>query len=72
LEEVKEEVSKDEDYKEAIKSLEKGEEMSHGNLNQEKGVVYHHIRFCIPYGLRMSVLESEHDSKVAGHMDQNK
>jgi hypothetical protein len=65
-------VSKDEDYKEAMKSLEKNEENLYDTLSQEEGVLYHGARFWVPSGLRTSVLESEYDSKVAGHMVQDK
>jgi hypothetical protein len=72
LEEVKEEALKDEDYKEAMKSLEKNKENSHDTLSQEEGVLYHCARLWVPCGIRTSILESEHDSKVAGHMGQDK
>jgi hypothetical protein len=72
LEEVKEEALKDEDYKEAMKTLEKNEENSHDTLSQEEGVLYHRARLWVPCSIRTSVLESEHDSKVAGHMGQDK
>jgi hypothetical protein len=72
LEEIKEEALKDEDYKEAMKSLEKNEENSHDTLRQEERVLYHRTRLWVPCGIRTSVLESEHDSKVAGHRGQDK
>jgi hypothetical protein len=65
-------VSKDEDYKEAMKSLGKNEEYSHNTLRKEEGVVYHHPRWWVPCGLRTSVLENENDSKVASHMGHDK
>jgi flagellar motility protein MotE (MotC chaperone) len=69
LEEVQEEALKDEDYKKAMKSLEKKiEENSHDTLSQEEGVLNHRARLWVPCGIRTSVLESEHDSKIAGHM----
>jgi hypothetical protein len=55
-----------------MKSLEKNEENSHDTLSQEEGVLYHHARLWVPCGIRTSVLESEHDSKVADHMGQDK
>jgi hypothetical protein len=72
LEEVKEEALKDEDYKEAMKSLEKNEENSHDTLSQEEGVLYYRPRLWVPCGIRTRILESEHDSKVAGHMGEDK
>jgi hypothetical protein len=72
LDEVKEEALTDEDYKVAMRSLEKNEENSHDTLSQEEGVLYHRARLCVPCSIRISILESEHDSKVAGHMDQDK
>jgi hypothetical protein len=72
LEEVREEVSKGEDYKEAMKSLEKDEENIPFTLSQEERVLYHRTRLWVPCGLRTSILESEHDSKVAGHMGEDK
>jgi hypothetical protein len=55
-----------------MKSLEKNEENTHDTLSQEEVVLYHRARLWVPCGLRTSVLESEHDSKVAGHMGQDK
>jgi hypothetical protein len=45
LQEVKEEASKDEDYKETMKTLEKNEQNSQDTLSQEEGMLYHRIRF---------------------------
>jgi hypothetical protein len=42
--EVKEEASKDEDYKEAMKSLEKKEANSHYTHSQGEGVLYQDVR----------------------------
>jgi hypothetical protein len=54
-----------------MKSVEKNEEYSQNTLSQEEGVWYHRARLWVPYGIRTRVLESEHDSKVAGHMGQD-
>jgi hypothetical protein len=67
LEQVKEETFKDEDYDEAMKILEKYEENSYDTLSQEEEVLDYRARLWVPYCIRTSVLESEHDSKVAGY-----
>jgi hypothetical protein len=72
LEEVKKQALKDEDYKEATKSLEKNEENSHDILSQGEGVLYHRAILWDPCGIRTSIRESEHDSKVAGNRGQDK
>jgi putative transposase len=65
-------VSKDEDYKETMKNLEKDEENLHNTLSQEEGVWYHCPRLWVSCGLRISVQESEHNSKVAGQIGEDK
>jgi hypothetical protein len=55
-----------------MKSLEKNEENSHDILSQEEEVLYHRTRLWVPCGIRTSIIESDYDSKVAGHMGQNK
>jgi hypothetical protein len=72
LEEVKEEGAKDEEYLEAIQSLGKEDEKTESTLHQEAGVLYRKLKLWVPCGLRDSLLHSEHDSKVAGHMVQDK
>jgi hypothetical protein len=55
-----------------MKSLEQDAENLHDTLSQEERVLYHRTRLWVPCGFRTSVLESEYNSKVAGHMDQDK
>jgi hypothetical protein len=68
LEEVKEEGAKDKEYLEALQSLGKEDEKTESTLHQEEGVLYRKLKLWVPCGLRDSVLQSEYDSKVAGHM----
>jgi hypothetical protein len=68
---VKEAVLKDEDYKEAMKSLDKNEEYSNDTLSQEEGVLYHHTRLWVPCSIRISFQESEYNSNVDGHRDKD-
>jgi hypothetical protein len=68
LEEVKEEGAKDKEYLEALQSLGKDNEKTESTLHQEEGVIYRNVNPLIPCGLRDRVLQSEHDSKVSGHM----
>jgi hypothetical protein len=55
-----------------MKSLEKHEENIYDTLSQEEGVLYQRARLWVASCLKTSVLESEYDSKVAGHMGQDK
>jgi hypothetical protein len=63
---------KDEEYLEALQSLGKEDEKTESTLHQEEGVLYRKLKLWVPCSLRDSVLQSEHDSKVAGHMGQDK
>jgi hypothetical protein len=72
FEEVKLEASKDEDYKQAMKRLEKEEENGPETFSQEDEVLYQRMGLWIPCGLRTSILGREYDSKVAGHMGEDK
>jgi hypothetical protein len=55
-----------------MKSLEKNDENAHNTLSQEAGVLTHCPRLWVQCGFRTSVRESEHNSKVAGHMGKHK
>jgi hypothetical protein len=72
LKEVKKEGAKNEEYEEALKSPGKEDEKTESILHQEDGVLYRKLNLWVPCGLRDSVLQSEHDSKVAGHIGQVK
>jgi len=53
---------------------EKGRTWTDGILESREGCVYRKERLWVPEGkgLRQGILESEHDTKVAGHMGQDK
>jgi hypothetical protein len=72
LEELKEEGAKDKEYLEGIQSLDRQDEKMESTLYQEEGVLYRKLKLWVPCGLRDGVLQSEYDSKVAGHMGQDK
>jgi len=43
-----------------------------GEIKKENGVLYRGNLLWVPKGLIQPVLESEHDTKIAGHMGQDK
>jgi len=42
------------------------------DIKKENGVLYRRGLLWVPQGLIQRILESEHDTKVAGHMGQDK
>jgi hypothetical protein len=56
----------------ALQSLGKDDEKTETTLHQEEGVLYRKLNLWVLCSLRVRVLQSEHDSKVAGHMGQDK
>jgi hypothetical protein len=63
---------KDQDYVKAMDSLRGGNKRADEILHEEDGILFRRLRLWIPSSLRDDVLVSEHDSKVAGHMGQDK
>jgi len=74
---VKEEGKKDEAYEEAKKQETAAVELSPDGrkareLENEDGVLYRGNLLWVPKGLVQRIMESEHGTKVAGHMGQDK
>jgi len=74
---VKEEGKKDEVYEQAKKQAASIKELlpkdrTVKELSLEDGVLYRRNLLWVPRGLISKVLGSEHDTKVAGHMGQDK
>jgi hypothetical protein len=55
----------DKDYREAAKQAKEP-------LMVEDSILYQKMKLWVPKDLRATVLESEHDSKIAGHFGQDK
>ena len=77
LADVRKEGKKDEAYEQAKKQEAKADELPPKNrkgkeLGNENGVLYRKNLLCVPKGLVQRILESEHDTKVAGQMGQDK
>jgi hypothetical protein len=72
LEKVRSEGEKDEEYKKELNHLLENQEQEQNILHQEEGILYRKLKLWVPSGLRLEVCESEHDSKVATHMGQDK
>jgi hypothetical protein len=70
--EIRSEGEKDEEYKKELNYLLENEEQEQNILHQEEEILYRKLKLWVPSGLRLEVCESEHDSKVAGHMGQDK
>lgn len=82
LSKVREEGKKDEEYQQTWTQIEKevvladpvpkDRKVTEGRLSVQEGLVYRRNILCIPKGLVRQIIESEHDTKVAGHMGQDK
>jgi len=77
LENVRREGKKDEAYEQAGRQAAAAEELlpkdrTVKELSWEDGVLYRRNLLWVPKGLIPGILESEHDTKVAGHMGQDK
>jgi len=77
LEKVKEEGKKDNNYEQAIKQEAMAGELAPKEqrvkeIRIEGGLVYRKNLLWIPNALIQQIMESEHDTKVAGHMGQDK
>jgi len=59
----------DETYLATLKALLKGDSKVHTNFSIEKDLLLYKNRWYIPKdeGLRLTIMEAEHDSKIAGH-----
>jgi hypothetical protein len=55
----------DKDYQEAAKQVKEP-------FTIDDGILYRKMKLWVPKGLIQTVLESEHDSKIAGHFGQDK
>ena len=74
---VREEGEKDEVYEQARKQEEATEDPSPKDrrakeVSCENDLLYRRNRLWVPKGLVQRIMESEHDTKVAGHMGQDK
>jgi len=74
---VREEGKKDEAYEQARKQEAAAEEMSPKDrkvkeLSCENNLLNRRNLLWVPRGLVQRIMESEHDTKVAGHMGQDK
>jgi len=74
---IREEGKKDKAYEQARKQEAAAEELSPKDrkvkeLSYEKGLLYRLNLLWVPKGLVQKVMKSEHDTKVAGHMGQDK
>jgi len=74
---VKEEGKKDEAYAQAMKQEAVTEELSPKarkikELRKENELLYRRNQLWVPKNLVQQIMESEHDTKVAGHMGQDK
>jgi len=77
LADVREEGTKDEAYEQATKQKAVTEEPLPKDrrvkeLSYEDNLLYRRNLLWIPKGLVQRIMESEHDTKVVGHMGQNK
>jgi len=77
LEEIKKEGEKDEEYKRMMEREAASEELAPkdrkaSDIKKENEVLYRKGLLWVPQGLIQRILESEHDTKVVGHMGQDK
>ena len=73
LQDIRSAVKKDEQYQQGLEALGSEQERRDNHfLAIQDGLLYRKSRLYVPRGLRESILESEHDSKVAGHFGQDK
>ena len=77
LEEVKRAANQDSQYQAGLQSQHKSPEDSDyikpsEYLTKEDGLLYYKLRLYVPASLVPNILESKHDSRVAGHFGQDK
>ena len=71
---VKEEGKKDEAYEQAKKQEAVSDKWTPKDrkVKEEDGLLYQGGLLLVPNGLIQQIMESEHNTKVAGHMGQDK
>jgi hypothetical protein len=73
IERMRIEGEKDGEYMKALEIVKRDMETEETTiLHQEDGILFRKMTLWVPNGLRTEILESEYDTKVAGHMPQNK
>ena len=74
LEDVREAAAKDDQYQRGLVALQNAteEENKDAIMELEEGLLHYKKRLYVPQALRERILNSEHDSKVAGHFGQDK
>ena len=72
LERIRKEGKKDEAYERARKEEAMPEEQAPKDLKNVDGLLYRKNLLWVPEGLVQQILESKHDTKVAGHMGEDK
>ena len=70
LDEVRAEAANDPQYQQGLRAV---SEMKHNTIASiVDGLLYHKLRLYVPKGLQQAIMQSEHDSRVAGHFGQDK
>jgi hypothetical protein len=70
---VKIEGEKDKEYQKELKILRTEKEENEQNiLHQEEGILLRKLNLWVLTGLRLEIGQSEHDTKVASHIGQDK
>ena len=72
LEKIKEEGKKDNNYKEAMAGKPVPKDQKAKEIRIKNDLVFRRNLLWVPNGLIQQIMESEHDTKVAGHMGQDK
>ena len=77
MERIKEEGKKDNNYKQAMEQEAMAEEPAPKDqkakeIRIENGLMLRRNLLWVPNGLIQQIMESEHNTKVAGHMGQDK
>jgi hypothetical protein len=73
LEHLKIEGEKDKKYQKELEILRmENEENTQNILHHEEGILFRKLKLWVPPGLRSEICESEYDTKVDGHMGQDK
>ncbi len=73
LEEVRTAAGEDQQYQNGLEAMKSDEgKANNAVLSLEEGLLHYKRRLYIPRDLRKRILQSEHDSKVAGHFGQDK
>ena len=72
LEKIKEEGKKENNYKEAMAGKPVPKDQKAKEIRIKNDLVFRRNLLWVPNGLIQQIMESEHDTKVAGHMGQDK